>query len=261
MKKSTIKIKTEKEFDNLLAQGYKVVNNYSRFSFSKGDDGELKSDYNYGYIFLEKDDEQLTVDCSEVSILFALQYGQVADIDGNFFDKIQNHNEKADVEMYTYDHFDTRRKPCVHIETINSNNTEKIIQYLKAYVENEIATYSRNNLGRNLVNIFSNVILITENNDRIDCETFAKNTLDIQKISELRDKSSNIQNCFAFSFFYIYSKSKKSEFHPDFFIGCILYDLKNQKSISFNLTSMFEEANATHLNSAKLFIHCCRTVF
>jgi len=261
MKKSLIKIKTEKEFDNLLAQGYKVVNSYSRFSFSKGDDEELKSDYNYGYIFLEKEDEQLTVDCSEVSPLFATQYRQIADIDGNFFDKVQNHNERADVEMYTYDHFDTRRKPCVHIEAINSSNTEKIIQYLKAYVENEIVAYSRNNLGRNLVNIFSNAILITENNDRIDCEIFDKNTLDIQKINELRHKASTMQNCFAFSFFYIYSKSKKSEFHPDFFIGCILYDLKNQKSISFNLTSTFEEVIATQLNSAKLFTHCCRTAF
>src|SRR5579885_3315418 len=99
-----------------------------------------------------------------------------------------------------------------------------------------------------------------------DCQNFIKwlvlgSVVDIQKVNELRDKARNMQNCFAFSFFYIYSKSKKSEFHPDFFIGCILYDLKNQKSISFNLTSTFEEANATHLNSAKLFIHCCRTAF
>lgn len=48
MTKSTIKVKTEKEFEDLLAQGYKVVNHFNRFGFSKSDDGELKSDYNYG---------------------------------------------------------------------------------------------------------------------------------------------------------------------------------------------------------------------
>lgn len=261
MKKSTIKIKNEKEFQDLLTQGYKVVNNYNRFGFSRDDNGEIKPDYNYGYIFLEKNDEQLIVNCSELGILFASQYSQVADIDGTYFDKVPNQTEKVDIEMYTYDHFDERRKPCVYVETINSNSTEKIIQYLKAYVENEIVIYSRNNLGKNLFNIFSNVILITENNDHIECEIYNKDQLNFQKINALRDKANHTQNCFAFSFFYTFSKSKKSEFHPDLFIGCILYDLKNQKTISFNLTSTYEEAESTQLSSAKLFIHSCRRIF
>ena len=53
--KKQIKLKTEKEFEDLLSQGYKVVNTYSRLAWSKKEDSE-GFDYNYGYIFLEKND-------------------------------------------------------------------------------------------------------------------------------------------------------------------------------------------------------------
>ena len=38
MKKTKIKIKTQKEFDALLSQGYKIVNNFTRLVWSKKDD-------------------------------------------------------------------------------------------------------------------------------------------------------------------------------------------------------------------------------
>lgn len=262
MKKKLIKIKTEKEFQDLLSQGYKVVNNYSRFGMSKDKKGGFKTDYNYGYIFLEKGDSKLTVDCSEISMLFASQYSQFADIDGNYFDRISDHTVKSDIECYTYDFFDERRKSCVYMNNIQSKNFQKIIVYLKAYVENEITLYLQNNLGKNLFNIFSNVFLIREINNQIDCDVLNKNQLTIQKINELRKNSKKIENCYLFSFFYFYSKSTKSKFHPDVFIGCIFYDLKNQKTVSFNLTSTYEEVeHDNNLKGAQLFIHCCRKIF
>ena len=181
-KRKLIKIKKESEFQSYLSKGYKVVNNFNRFGFTNDGKGNVVPDYNYGYIFLEKGDEQLIVNCSELGVLFASQYSQVADIDGAFFDKVSNQTEKLDIEGYTYNYFNDRRKPVVHVEKINSNKIEKIIQYIKGYVENEIAIYSRNNSGKNLFNIFSNVILITENNNEISCEICDKNHLTIKKI-------------------------------------------------------------------------------
>ena len=261
MAKKLIKIKTEKEFQDLLSQGYKVVNSYSRFGMSKDEKGEITPDYNFGYLFLEKGDSKITVDCSELGLLFASQYTQFADVDRTYFDKISDHTEKSDIEWYTYDYFDQRGKPCVHIEKINSKNTEKIILFLKAYVKNEMESYSKNNLGKNLFNIFSNVFLINENNNQIDCDVLNKNELTIQKINQLRKNGETKQNSFLFSFFNFYSKSPKSEFHPDFFIGCILYDLKNQKTISFNLTSMYEECENNDFKGGVMFAHCCNKVF
>jgi len=95
MKKKLLKIKTEKEFNDLLSQGYKVVNTRSRLGMSKDENGEFKTDYNYGFIFLEKDDSQLVVDCSELGALFAMQYMEFADIDGTYIDKISNHTKKS----------------------------------------------------------------------------------------------------------------------------------------------------------------------
>ena len=261
MKKKLLKIKTEKEFDDLLSQGYKVVNNFSRFGMSKGEDGEFKTDYSFGCIFLEKGGSQLIVDCSELGPLFAMQYRQFADIDGTYYDKISDHTVKSDVEWYTYDYFDQKRKPCAHVDKIQSNNLKKIISFLEAFVKNEITAYSKNNLGKNLFNIFSNVLLIKEINDQIECDVFNKTELTLQKINELRGNSKNNQNCFLFSFFYFYSKSEKSKFHPDMFIGCIFYDLKNQKTVSFNLTSTFEESDETDLKGGQMFIHCCKKLF
>lgn len=261
MKKKLLKIKTEKEFNDLLSQGYKVVNTRSRLGMSKDENGEFKTDYNYGFIFLEKDDSQLVVDCSELGALFAMQYMEFADIDGTYIDKISNHTEKSDIEWYTYEYFEPIRKPCVHINKIHSKNLKKIILHLNAYIENEITSYSKNNLGKNLFNIFSNVFLIKEINDRIDCDVINKNELTLQKIDELRNDAKKNQNYFLFSFFYFYSKSEKSVFHPDVFIGCIFYDLKNQKTISFNLTSTFEEGEETDLKGGRMFIHCCKKIF
>jgi len=130
MIKKKIKIKTEEEFDELLSQGYAVVDRMESFSFNRRENGEIKTDYSYGHLYLEKDGIQLTVDCSELGALFALQYNQFANIDGVYMDKISDHTTKADIEMYTYDHFDKRRKPCVHIEKINSENSKKVINHL-----------------------------------------------------------------------------------------------------------------------------------
>jgi len=258
MVKKLIKIKTEEEFNELLSQGYKVVNNYSRFGISKDEKGELKTDYNYGYIFLEKGDSKLTIDCSELGSLFASQYSRFANIDENYFEKITDHTLKCDVERYTYDHFDQRRKPCVHVNKIESKNFEKIILYLKTYVENEITSYSANNLGKNLFNIFSNVFLIKEVYDKIDCDVLNKNQLTISEIQDIRENAKKTQNCYLFSFFYFYSKS---EFHPDIFVGCLFYDLKNQKTISFNLTSTYEECELVDLRGGQMFIYCCKKIF
>ena len=70
--KKQIKLKTEKEFKDLLSQGYQVVNTYSRLAWSKKEDSE-GFDYNYGYIFLEKNNEQLVVDTSNLGELFPNQ--------------------------------------------------------------------------------------------------------------------------------------------------------------------------------------------
>lgn len=227
MIRKKIKIKTENEFDELLSQGYVVVDRSSSFSFSRGDDGEIKTDYSYGHIYLEKDDVRLTVDCSELSVLFVLQYNQFANIDGVYMDKTSDHTTKTDIEMYTYDHFDRHRKPCVHLEKINSGNSKKIINFLKEYTESEIKLYEKNNFDKNMFNLFSNVLILIENEDTMDCEIIDKNATSIQKIIDLKEKSKYVKNCFAFSYFYIYSKSNQSEFSPDIFLGCILYDLKN----------------------------------
>ena len=261
MVKKLIKIKTKEEFQDLLSQGYKVVNSYTRFGMSRDEKSEINSDCNFGYLFLEKEDSKITVDCSELGLLFASQYTQFADVDRTYFDKISDHTEKSDIEWYTYDYFNQRRKPCLHIEKINSKNTEKIILFLKAHVKNEMESYSKNNLGKNLFNIFSHVLLINENNDKIDCDVLDKNELTIQKINQLRKNAKTKQNSFVFSFFNFYSKSSKSKFHPDFFIGCIFYDLKNQKTISFNLTSMYEEGENNNFKGGVMFAHCCNQAF
>jgi len=160
--------------------------------------------------------------------------------------------------MYTYDDFDKRRKPCVHIEKINSKDTKKIVDFLKAYTESEIKLYKKNNAGKNLFNLFSNVLIITENNNKVDCNILGKDSTSIQKIIKLKNESQTMQNCFAFSYFYIYSKSDKSKFSPDIFLGCILYDLKNQKTISFNLCSTFENQTVQNLSTPELFIKSCK---
>lgn len=259
-KKKLIKIKTEEEFQELLSQGYTVVDRSGSLSMSKDENGEFKTNYSYGHIFLEKDDLRLTVDCSELGALFALQYNQFANIEGVYMDKISDHTTKTDVEMYTYDHFDKRRKPCVHMEKINSKNCKKIINFLKAYTESEIKLYQQNNLGKNMFNLFSNVLIITENDDEINCEIIDKNSTSIQKIIELKNKSKEMQNCFTFSYFYIYSKSNKSKFSQDIFLGCILYDLKNQKTVSFNLCSTYENETNRKITTPELFIKSCKTL-
>ena len=260
MIKKKIKIKTEKEFDELLLQGYVVVDRSGSLSFSRGENEEIKTDYSYGHIYLEKNDVRLTVDCSELGTLFALQYHQFANIDGVYMDKISDHTIKTDVEMYTYDHFDPHRKSCVHIEKINSGNSKKIINFLKAYTESEIKLYEKNNFGKNMFNLFSNVLILMENEDTIDCEIIDKNSTSIQKIVDLKKKSNNMKNCFAFSYFYIYSKSNQSEFSPDIFLGCILYDLKNQKTISFNICSAYENETSQKISTPELFIKSCKTL-
>ncbi|MGI0055776.1 MAG: hypothetical protein ACREAK_00205 [Nitrosarchaeum sp.] len=260
MKKKYIKIKTEEEFNELLSQGYTVVDRSGSLSMSKDENGELKTNYSYGHIFLEKDDVRLTVDCSELGALFALQYNQFADIDGVYMDKISDHTTKTDIEMYTYDHFDKRRKPCIHIEKIDSKNNKKIINFLKAYAESEIKLYKQNNLGKNMFNLFSNVLILTENDNKINCEIMGKNSTSLQKIIGLKNNSKDMQNCFAFSYFYIYSKSNQSKFSPDVFLGCILYDLKNQKTISFNLCSTYENETLQKTSSQELFIKSCETL-
>lgn len=253
-----IKIKTEKEFKDLLDDGYEVVDKYARIAIKKDDDGNLKTTDNYGCIFLEKNGTRIAVDVSEIGALFAMQYEQFADIDGNYMARISNHTLKCDVETYTYDYFNGRRKPCLHTTKLESQNTEKIVSYLKAYVKNEITSYSKNNLGKNLFNIFSNVLIIYDKKEGIDCDVFNKEQLTASKIKEIRDNTKNYENCYAFSFFYLYSKS---EFHPDIFIGCILYDVKNQKTISFNLISHVEELNIIRIRNSLLISHCCEKIF
>ncbi|QLH03005.1 hypothetical protein C5F47_05300 [Nitrosopumilus cobalaminigenes] len=256
--KKLIKIKTEEEFKELLSQGYIVVDRSGTIAMAKNEKGELETTKNFGHIFLEKNNERITVDCSELGALFALQYNQFANIDGVYMDKISDHTAKSDVEMYTYEHFDKRRKPCVHVEKINSKNFKKIIDFLKEYADSEIKLYQQNNSGKNMFNLFSNVLILYENNDEIDCEIIDKNRTSIQKILELKNKSKEIQNCFAFSYFYIYSKSNKSKFSPDVFLGCIFYDLKNEKTISFNLSSRYENEPNPKVKTPELFIKSCK---
>ncbi len=257
--KKQIKLKTEKEFKDLLSQGYKVVNTYSRLAWSKKEDSE-GFDYNYGYIFLEKNDEQLVVDTSNLGI-FAMQYNQVADIDGNFFDKVLNQTVKADIEMYTYDYFSQRHTPCVHFEKIEIIQNKQIIQYLKAFVKNKIETYARNNIGRNLFNLFSDVIVVYENEKGIQCQIFDKELTTLKHINNLRNDAQNYKSCYAFSFFQIYNRGKKSEFDADFLVGCILSDVKNEKTISFNLTSLIQDKDTIQTNHAREYIRSCQKIF
>lgn len=259
--KKQIKLKDKKEFEDLLSQGYKIVNTFSRLGISKNDDGKLTSDYNYGYIFLEKNDEQIVVNCSDLGELFAMQYTQVADIDGNFFDKISNHTVKADVEMYTYDFFNQRRAPCVHFEKIEIIQNKQILTHLKAFVQNQIDLYKKNHNGRNLFNLFSNVIVVYENENSIQSDIFEKENTTLKHINDLRNDAKNYKSCYAFSFFQIYNRGKKSELDADFLVGCILYDVKNEKTISFNLTSSIQDRESIQTDPAREYIRSCQKIF
>ena len=121
MKKRQIKVKTQKEFDKLLTQGYKIINTYGRMSWSRAKNNQVSTDYNYNYIFLENENEQLVVDCSD-SEVFSSYYEQIADIDGTSFDRIENQHVKADIQMYTYDFFSNGR----HIPIVDGNKIESI---------------------------------------------------------------------------------------------------------------------------------------
>jgi len=262
MKKRQIKIKTQKEFDALLAQGYKIVDTYGRMSWSRAEKDQVSTDYNYSYIFLENENERLTVDCSN-SEVSSMYYEQVADIDGTSFDRIENQHAKADIEMYTYDYFPNGRHiPIVDGQKIEKIGNKKILQYVRAFVKNKLGQYTQNHHDRNLFNLFTDTIVIFEDHKGIHSEIFDKENFRIKHLQKLRTNSKNYKSCHAFSFFQLFSRGNVSEFDSDIFVGCILYDLKNQKTISFNLISTLEDNHTgPNSDSAKEYANSCKKIF
>jgi len=231
-------------------------------SWSRAENDQISTDYNFSYIFLENEHERLIVDCSD-SEVSSMYYEQIADIDGTFFGRIENQHDKADMEMYAYEYFSNGH----HIPIIDGNKIEiignkKILQYVQAFVKNKLGIYAQNHDGRNLFNLFTDTIVIFEDHEGIHIEIFDKENFMLKHLQELRNHSKNYNSCHAFSFFQLFSRGKVSEFDSDIFVGCILYDLKNQKTISFNLISTLED-NRTGPNSdsAKEYAKSCKKIF
>jgi len=84
--------------------------------------------------------------------------------------------------------------------------------------------------------LFSLVCIIDERNRTITRRTLGKESMGLEKINQTRSDAKNLDNSIALSFFRLTRKLGKQ--NNDMLIGMILYDLKKDEAIVFNIQSV-----------------------
>jgi hypothetical protein len=88
-----------------------------------------------------------------------------------------------------------------------------------------------------LSEIFSLVCVVQEKDNDISRMTFGKERLTLKEIGKLIHEAKRLENSIALSFFILGEKSSTPQ-SGDVLIGIILYDLKNDKTLAFNILSL-----------------------
>ena len=106
---------------------------------------------------------------------------------------------------------------------------------LKNWMNNErFRTYGITKISE----IFSLVCIIEEKNKIITRKTFGKERITLQQIKRLKSTAKNLDSSTALSFFLLSRKLGPPDQFGDLLIGLILYDIKNEETIAFNIQSL-----------------------
>jgi len=124
--------------------------------------------------------------------------------------------------------------PLKNRRIITSKSTE-IYNSLLNWMNNErFRTYGITKISE----IFSLICIIEEKNKIITRKTFGKERITLQQINLLKSTAKNLDSNTALSFFLLSKKLGPPDQFGDLLIGLILYDLKNEETIAFNIQSL-----------------------
>ena len=185
-------------------------------------------------LLFQRGDEQITADADSIND-YVLHLRELYDF---------NRGESCYVyipDTEIYHEFDEEffalipgNKPELFVSR-NVGLSRTLFEELNNWVENE---ESNKDSHTKLSQLLSSVFIVFEGNNNVDTECFSKIELSLNAIRTIRSDYERYDKSVAMSFFLVGTKSDTSSPLGDTLIGVILYDLKNNCTLAFNILSL-----------------------
>jgi hypothetical protein len=231
-----------KDLDNLLDDGYEIVMMHYTFKAETPEDGL------HGHAFIG-----LYCETCEEKFIHALST-PIFEYISHFFE-LYNKDKKKPVYTWVSDpsifwKFEESLRPLLYgdltLATLNLYRDETIYTILKSFLETEKNLYSC--MGR-FSDIFSTVCIIHEADGFVKLETISKTQIQIEQINIIIEDARNFNMSIALSFFVLSKKYEYFTDSDDLVVGIIIYDLKNRKTLAFNMESVISYGSNFSLSS------------
>ncbi len=141
---------------------------------------------------------------------------------------------------------------------INATQKKSFHRYLTEWIKSEKRL--KTILGN--LSILSNVCIINEINQKISIDIISKEKLSLSQIQDLSNNAKTYDQSVALSFF-IFTKhvSKINDNKDDMLIGLIMYDIKNNETLCFNVKSMLSFYNNRNYKQADVLFEVVVDLF
>ena len=230
-------LKETKELDDFLNEGYEIVDRDFNLRGQKNEDGGFET-FIKSRLLLKKDTSLLNADVNELG-LYSMQFEWLYDFEKKrpvctFMSDQSVHSE---LEGIIVDLIAPRfRKPFL-TTSLELKNQAQIYHILKEFVKSEKNLRYVGFPKLFLSDIFSQVLIIHEVDEKVNFEIISKEKITLDEIQQMKIKAKEYDNCIGLSFFILTKKiSKKHDFN-DSLVGIILNDIKNEKTICFSIVS------------------------
>jgi hypothetical protein len=236
-----ITITSMSNFDYLLSNGYEI--SAINLNWSASEQSMLPT------LLLVKGNERLLADATQISE-YVVQLQPLYDVNKkkNGFIWVPNttlyfHLEQKFIDIALGDH------GCpLRTEKLNMKNPELVYETLLNLIKNSIGVkFKKTDLSQ----IFYSVYVINIQGENVIPKSYSKDSLDVVTIQQLIHSSKNYDSSLAMSFIVLSEKNP----HPrEMLVGFIMYDLKTNNTICFNIQSLVSFAIQNSIENEQLDI-------
>jgi len=225
-------IDSEDHYDELISKGFEVLSiTYS----AERESEESKEMHMHVKMQLKKEEKLYVANADKIGgVTLGLQSLYNFDLKKPVFTKTKGGALSSDLEMALVDMVIGKYTKPLRTNKIESRNPKKIFELMKDWIDKE--KHARFGM-KNAKEIFYLTCVIFEKDGKITKKNIHKELVTLQEINKIKEGAKNYDNCLVLSFFYLLSKSKKDKKTEDVLVGSILYDLKNKKTVCFNIIS------------------------
>lgn len=184
-------------------------------------------------LLLEKGNDKLLADAGEISD-YVIQLQPLYDVNkkNNGFVWVPNTALHFDLELKFTDIALGDHSSPLRVEQLKVENPQLVYETLLNLIKNDIGVKFKKTY---LPQLFYSVYVINIQGDNVFPRSYAKDSLDLVTIQQLIHSSKNYDSSFAMSFLVLSEKN----LHPkEMLVGFIIYDLKTNKTICFNIQSL-----------------------